>query len=179
MMREVIPGVCRSHRLKLLLKNLLMIRILLTSWERDIIRQETLLAMQQLLGGHMDLLGLALPDRHLPALVVRDLLAVRPGLGGAVGALLARRAPTAPPRPGRTASRSRTTSAGRCLSGSASPRRSMCPPRSCCIARSVSCLMMSRSQLVRRILIINKFLSNNFRRWLRQTPGITSLIIWQ
>ena len=65
-----------------------MIRILLTSWERDIIRQETLLAMQQLLGGHMDLLGLALPDRHLPALVVRDLLAVRPGLGGAVGALL-------------------------------------------------------------------------------------------
>ena len=36
----------------------------------------------------MDLLGLALPDRNLPALVVRDLLAVRSGLGGAVGALL-------------------------------------------------------------------------------------------
>ena len=44
--------------------------------------------MQQFLCGDMDLLGLALPDRNLPALVIRDLLAVRPGLGGAVGALL-------------------------------------------------------------------------------------------
>ena len=65
-----------------------MIRIFLTNWERHIIRQKTLLTMQQFLSGDMHLLGLALPDRHLPALVVRDLLAVRPGLGGAVGALL-------------------------------------------------------------------------------------------
>ena len=44
--------------------------------------------MQQLLCGDVNLLGLTLPDRNLPALVIRDLLAVRPGLGGAVGALL-------------------------------------------------------------------------------------------
>ena len=33
----------------------------------------------------MDLLGLAIHHGFLPALVPRDLLAVRPGLGGAVG----------------------------------------------------------------------------------------------
>ena len=32
----------------------------------------------------MDLLGLAVVDRHLPTLVPCDLLAVRPGLGAAV-----------------------------------------------------------------------------------------------
>ena len=65
-----------------------MIRIFLTNWERDIIRQQTLLAMEKLLGGHMDLLGLALSDRHLSTLIVCDLFTVWPGLGGAVGALL-------------------------------------------------------------------------------------------
>ena len=41
--------------------------------------------MQQLLGGDVNLLGLAVHHGLLPALVPRDLLAVRPGLGGAVG----------------------------------------------------------------------------------------------
>ena len=44
--------------------------------------------MEKLLGGHMDLLGLALSDRHLSTLIVCDLFTVWPGLGGAVGALL-------------------------------------------------------------------------------------------
>ena len=41
--------------------------------------------MQQLLGWDVNLLGLAVHHGLLPALVPRDLLAVRPGLGGAVG----------------------------------------------------------------------------------------------
>ena len=41
--------------------------------------------MKQLLCWHVDLLLLALTDGDLPALIPRDLFAVRPGLGGAVG----------------------------------------------------------------------------------------------
>ena len=50
-----------------------------------IVRKETFLPVQQLLGGDVNLLGLAVHHGLLPALVPRDLLAVRPGLGGAVG----------------------------------------------------------------------------------------------
>ena len=44
--------------------------------------------MKQLLCWHVDLLLLALTDGDLPALIPRDLLAVRPRLGAAVGALV-------------------------------------------------------------------------------------------
>ena len=40
--------------------------------------------MKQLLGWHVDLLGLAVHHGLLPTLVPGDLLTVRPGLGGAV-----------------------------------------------------------------------------------------------
>ena len=56
--------------------------------EGDVVRQEALLAVEQLLGGHVDLLGLALLHRHLAALVPGGLLAVRPGLGAAVRRLV-------------------------------------------------------------------------------------------
>ena len=54
----------------------------------DVVRQEALLAVEQLLGGHVDLLGLALLHRHLATLVPGGLLAVRPGLGAAVRRLV-------------------------------------------------------------------------------------------
>ena len=44
--------------------------------------------MKQLLGRHVEFLNLAVADWNLFALIVGDLLAVRSGLGGAVGGAL-------------------------------------------------------------------------------------------
>ena len=44
--------------------------------------------MKQLLGRHMNLLGLAVAYRDLSTFIPSDLLTVRPGLGAAVGGLV-------------------------------------------------------------------------------------------
>ena len=67
---------------------LLVLALTCAAAEGDVVRQEALLAVEQLLGGHVDLLGLALLHRHLAALVPGGLLAVRPGLGAAVRRLV-------------------------------------------------------------------------------------------
>ena len=53
-----------------------------------LVREQTLLPVEELLGRLVDGLGLAVLHGHLPALLVADGLAVGPGLGLAAGAVL-------------------------------------------------------------------------------------------
>ena len=83
-----LPAECRNPNLnENILVSLLEILLDLTcdAGGSYVVWEETFLPVEQLLGGNVNLLGLAVHHGFLPTLGPRDLLTVRPGLGGAVG----------------------------------------------------------------------------------------------